>query len=115
MDTVGLVCREDELILQLGQSLLDRKNLKNEAIDSAKQQMRTVARILIRMRETEGNESRDIQSFIRPTDFKFYINTIKEMTIESQKFQLALNFGYTMKKLTEIAWTNFQAIGKDIF
>lgn len=112
LDPIGLVVREDPVILELGQLLLDRKNIKAEAIDSAKQQMRTLARILIEMRRTPGNESRNLQSFIRPIDFQFYINTIKEMTINSERFQLALNFGYTMKKISEICWTRLSAEGE---
>ena len=96
LDTIGKVVREDPTILAVGQQLLDRKYNKNEAIDGAKQQMRILSRILIQMRKTAGNEGRTLESFIRPTEFAFYMATIKEMTLNSQLFQLAQNFGYTV-------------------
>ena len=60
--------------------------------------MRTMARILIEMRRSPGNESRDLKSFIQPKEFDFWMSTIKDMTISSERFQLALNFGYTVSR-----------------
>ena len=96
LDQIGKVVREDPTILAVGQQLLDRKHNKDEAIDGVKQQMRILSRILIQMRKTAGNEGRTLESFIRPTEFAFYMATIKEMTLNSQRFQLAQNFGYTV-------------------
>ena len=93
-DNVGTVCREDPTIMSAAQNLLNFHNKKDEAIPQVRQEIRILARLLMEMRKSPGNQKRDLKSFIKPSEWPFFLTTIKSMCFEDEKFTLARNMGY---------------------
>ncbi len=104
-DAVGRAVKEDPVILEVGQDLLDKQVQKTEQSNYIKERMRELGRLLVEMRKKPGNSERSLKSFISVTEWDFFISTVKKMGVDQGKPTLALKLGYNMVKVCDVVWT----------
>ena len=87
---------EEPTLLATAQSMFDKKNMKDEARDQIKNQIRALGRLLQVMRRAPGNSERSMESFVRRKDFFFFLQCIVDICFEEKKHSLAMNMGWTV-------------------
>ncbi|KAK4881212.1 hypothetical protein RN001_004531 [Aquatica leii] len=107
-DDVGIVCREDQLIIKLGALLFEKFSVQQH--DFIRQTMRQLARLIIQVRSTSSLTN--LEQILLPKNFDIIVKSVKQLcvsTINAEKFHnyeipsLALKLGHSLRKCAQIS------------
>ncbi|KAK4879868.1 hypothetical protein RN001_008014 [Aquatica leii] len=107
-DDVGIVCREDQLIIKLGALLFEKFSVQQH--DFIRQTMRQLARLIIQVRSTSSLTN--LEQILLPKNFDIIVKSVKQLcvsTINAEKFynyeipSLALKLGHSLRKCAQIS------------
>ena len=105
-DAIGIIARNDQLILGVGKFLVEKHGI-TKAQDSS-QTMRELSRLVLQLRKE--NPDAELSDFITPKKFDTVVEAVKELcAFETEEGQqsvgtpsLALKIGYALKKCVEV-------------
>ena len=105
-DEVTAIVKKDETMMLLGQMMFDKFNDTKRHEYHIRERLRELGKLLIKLREGKGEPERDLKSFVNPTEWDFFCETVKSMCKSDGKARntLALKLGHSIMKVCTILW-----------
>ena len=106
------LCKNDELIREFAQSLLERigdeSDQRRKDADNMRTKVRTVGRLLKKLQELTG-QTKAMSFFLTGTYFQAVVDAVKDMSIQSNSPSLAIVLGHYIKQLNLLKRTTSYA------
>eukprot|EP00794_Sanderia_malayensis_P021147 gene21147-23224_t len=110
-DEISFVAKRDDLIILFGSSWFEKSG--SSRVNHISDKMRSLARLLIKLRELPGKEEADLADFIKPRMFDSVVNATKDLCIFTQSAEndhistfnkpgLALKIGHALTRCAEL-------------